>query len=106
MSEEENIPSGYSSVPKYRIGTVSRLTGLPPDVVRVWERRYAAIKPQRSEGGSRLYSDADVARLRRLRQAVELGHAIGQIAKLPEKELVNLSAKHRATFTDQQDAVD
>ncbi len=83
------------------------MTGLSADVVRVWERRYQAISPQRSDGGSRLYSDAEIARLRRLRQAVELGHAIGQVAKLPDSELENLSGKHRATFAiASQDATD
>lgn len=84
----------YSNTPKYRIGTVSRLTGLSADVVRVWERRYGAIAPQRSDGGSRLYSDADIARLRRLRQAVDMGHAIGQVARLPESELDTLSNRN------------
>lgn len=88
---------------KYRIGMVSRLTGLSADVVRVWERRYAAITPPRSNGGSRLYSDADIARLRRLRRAVEAGHAISQVANLPDGELDALSDKHQAvdqTATD------
>jgi MerR family transcriptional regulator, light-induced transcriptional regulator len=84
----------YSNTPKYRIGTVSRLTGLSADVVRVWERRYGAITPQRSDGGSRLYSDADIARLRKLRQAVDMGHAIGQVARLPEGELESLSSRN------------
>jgi DNA-binding transcriptional MerR regulator len=106
MADQDNIGTAISTAPKYRIGTVSRLTGLSADVVRVWERRYGAIKPQRSDGGSRLYSDADIARLRRLRQAVELGHAIGQVAKLPEKELENISAKHRASFTVNQSLAD
>ncbi|MCI0338690.1 MAG: MerR family transcriptional regulator [Acidobacteria bacterium] len=103
MAEEESIINGFSTTPKYRIGTVSRLTGLSADVVRVWERRYGAIKPQRSEGGSRLYSDADVARLRRLRQAVELGHAIGQVARLPESELENFATKHGPSFSVEED---
>jgi DNA-binding transcriptional MerR regulator len=106
MADQENVGTALSTTPKYRIGTVSRLTGLSADVVRVWERRYEAIKPQRSEGGSRLYSDADIARLRRLRQAVELGHAIGQVAKLPEKELENISAKHRSLLTVHQSSAD
>lgn len=95
---EPEFSNGFSTTPKYRIGTVSRLTGLSADVVRVWERRYGAIKPQRSEGGSRLYSDADIARLRQLRQAVELGHAIGQVAKLPESELDSLSSRSRDSY--------
>ena len=72
---------------KYRIGVVTRLTGLSADVVRVWERRYGAIRPARSDGGTRLYSDADITRLRKLRQAVEKGHGIGQAAKLADAEL-------------------
>ena len=106
MADEDNTSKGYSTTPKYRIGTVSRLTGLSADVVRVWERRYGAIKPERSEGGSRLYSDADIARLRRLRQAVEHGHAIGQVARLPENDLDSLVVKYRGPFSTNQDATD
>lgn len=98
MTDQGAPINNPSDIPKYRIGTVSRLTGLSADVVRVWERRYKAITPQRSDGGSRLYSDTDIARLRKLRQAVELGHAIGQVAKLPDQELESLAGKHRATF--------
>ena len=90
MLEEEKVKEDG----KYRIGTVSRLTGLSADVVRVWERRYGAIRPARSAAGTRLYSDADVARLRRLRQAVEKGHSISQAAKLSEGELDQLVSEY------------
>src|SRR5262249_22604651 len=93
--DNETKAFSISTIAKYRIGIVSRLTGLSADVVRVWERRYGAIQPKRSEGGSRLYSDVDIARLRKLRQAVEMGHAIGQVARLPDSELDTLSLKHR-----------
>jgi MerR family transcriptional regulator, light-induced transcriptional regulator len=99
MTEQELSTNSFSATPQYKIGTVSRLTGLSADVVRVWERRYKAILPQRSGGGSRLYSDAEIARLRKLRQAVELGHAIGQVAKLPDNELDNLASRQRASFS-------
>ena len=79
-----------SGTPKYLIGAVTKLTGLSIDVVRVWERRYGAVRPARSAGGTRLYSDADVLRLRRLRQAVEQGYGIGQAARLSETELDEL----------------
>jgi DNA-binding transcriptional MerR regulator len=95
MAENEPQDPDIPILAKYRIGTVSRLTGLSADVIRVWERRYEAISPQRSTGGSRLYSDEDIARLRKLRQVVEMGHAIGQIANLPEDELKRLSVKHQ-----------
>jgi MerR family transcriptional regulator, light-induced transcriptional regulator len=98
MTNEETI----TEVGKYRIGTVTKLTGLSADVVRVWERRYGAIRPARSVAGTRLYSDAEVSRLRRLRQAVEKGHSIGQAAKLSEAELDQLigDANHAAESAD------
>jgi MerR family transcriptional regulator, light-induced transcriptional regulator len=81
-----------SVTPKYLIGRVTKLTGLSIDVVRVWERRYGAVRPVRSDGGTRLYSDADIRRLRRLRQAVDGGHSISQAARLSESELDELIA--------------
>ena len=76
-----------SVTPKYLIGAVTKLTGLSIDVVRVWERRHGAVRPARSDGGTRLYSDADVLRLKRLRQAVDKGFGIGQAARFSEAEL-------------------
>jgi len=81
-----------SVTPKYLIGAVTKLTGLSIDVVRVWERRYGAVRPVRSAGGTRLYSDADVLRLNRLHRAVERGYGIGQAARLSETELDELIA--------------
>jgi DNA-binding transcriptional MerR regulator/methylmalonyl-CoA mutase cobalamin-binding subunit len=71
----------------YSLGAVVRLTGLSPHVLRAWERRYAAVTPLRTPGGTRRYRSSDVARLRWLRAAVEAGHPIGDVAKLPEAEL-------------------
>ena len=48
------------------ITVVSERTGLSQDVLRVWERRYGAVQPVRGPGGQRLYTDADIARLRLL----------------------------------------
>jgi MerR family transcriptional regulator, light-induced transcriptional regulator len=74
----------------YAIGSVARKTGLSVHTLRAWERRYRVVTPQRSPGGTRLYSNADVARLRLLRRAVDRGHAIGQIAELAVDKLRDL----------------
>lgn len=71
----------------FRIGAVSRLTGVPADTLRVWERRYAVVEPQRTEGGSRLYSQHDVARLGLIKRLVDAGHAIGTVANLTLEQL-------------------
>ncbi|HEY5062664.1 MAG TPA: MerR family transcriptional regulator [Gemmatimonadaceae bacterium] len=61
---------------------VSERTGLSQDVLRVWERRYSAVTPERGPGGQRLYSDADIARLNLLHAATRAGRSIGQVAPL------------------------
>jgi len=71
----------------YRIGAVAKLTGISPDALRVWERRYAVVKPGRTSSGGRLYSDDDIARLRLMKQLVDAGDSIGTIATLTHEEL-------------------
>jgi DNA-binding transcriptional MerR regulator len=71
----------------YRIGAVSRLTGIPADTLRIWERRYHLVDPQRTEKGGRLYSQADVNRLTMIKALVDQGHAISTVANLDTREL-------------------
>src|SRR5215213_10020898 len=75
------------------IQIVTRRTGVSADVLRVWEKRYAVVTPVRSASGRRLYSDADIERLRLLVQATRSGRAIGQVAALPTSALVELLEK-------------
>lgn len=70
---------------------VTRRTGLTPDVLRVWERRYGVVKPMRSQGGQRLYSAADLERLMTLSRLVRSGHRIAMIARLPDEDLATLA---------------
>jgi MerR family transcriptional regulator, light-induced transcriptional regulator len=72
------------------IQVVTRRTGVSADVLRVWEKRYAVVTPVRSTSGRRLYSDADIERLRLMVQATRTGRTIGQVAALPSAALVEL----------------
>ena len=74
----------------YPIQVVVRETGLSAHVLRVWEKRYGAVVPQRTATQRRVYSDADVRRLKLLRQATLLGHPIGSVAKVPDEALEKL----------------
>ncbi len=76
-----------AGVGKYRIGVVSKITGISQHALRVWERRYGTFGPARSEAGGRLYSDAEISRFVLIRKLQERGHAIGRLAKLPAEEL-------------------
>ncbi len=76
-----------SNVGQYRIGAVSRMTGIALATLRMWERRYQLVDPQRSPAGGRLYSRDDVARLSLIHAVVQAGHAIGTVAKLSDAKL-------------------
>ena len=79
-----------SERPLHPISVVAARTGLSPDVLRVWERRYGVVEPARDEAGRRLYTDADVERLRLLAQATEGGRSISQLLDLDGAELAEL----------------
>ncbi len=81
------------TLPQYPIRVVVRRTGLNASVLRAWERRYGAVDPGRSDGGQRLYSEEDIRKLSLLREVVDAGHSIGQVAGLPLEELRRLAQK-------------
>ncbi len=58
---------------RYTVGHVSRLTGIRPDSLRAWERRYGVVVPDRTASGYRVYDEEDVARLRRMADLVASG---------------------------------
>jgi MerR family transcriptional regulator, light-induced transcriptional regulator len=73
------------------IQVVGRLTGLSPSLIRAWEQRYGAVEPDRTSTKRRLYSHSDIERLRLLKKLTDSGHAISQIAKLPDAKLRELT---------------
>ena len=72
---------------RHPIQVVARRTGLTADVIRVWERRYAVVDPDRASNSRRLYSDDDVEKLIMLRRATSAGRRIGDVANLPMEQL-------------------
>jgi len=86
----------------HRIHRVAKLTGLSKDVIRVWERRFGILKPIRGANRYRNYSDEDVALLRFLKEQLDAGGSIGELAKLGREELLGRAraSAPRASFVD------
>jgi DNA-binding transcriptional MerR regulator/methylmalonyl-CoA mutase cobalamin-binding subunit len=68
----------------------ARRTGLTPHVIRIWERRYDAVRPERTGTNRRRYSEHDIQRLVLLKGAVDAGHGIGNVARLSNEKLAEL----------------
>lgn len=71
---------------RYRIQAVAEMTGIPAPTLRAWERRYGIPAPERTEAAYRLYSDHDVALVKRLDQLCAGGLAPAEAARLLKEE--------------------
>jgi DNA-binding transcriptional MerR regulator len=65
---------------RYRMKAVSRLTGVRPELLRMWERRYRLLKPGRADNRYREFDDEDVQLLLYIRQQIDQGRSIGELA--------------------------
>jgi DNA-binding transcriptional MerR regulator len=65
-----------------RIGELSRRTGVNPELLRAWERRYRLLQPRRTDGGTRTYSATDEARVRLMRRYLDDGLPPAQAAEM------------------------
>lgn len=79
---------------RYRIQVVSELTGVPSPTLRAWERRYGIPTPARTAAAYRLYSDHDVAMVRRLRDLCQNGMSIAEAAKMVRASLEGSATMH------------
>jgi DNA-binding transcriptional MerR regulator len=67
---------------RLRIGELSRRSGVSPELLRAWERRYGLLRPTRSQGGLRLYSLDDLERVRLMQHHLGRGLAAAEAASL------------------------
>jgi MerR family transcriptional regulator, light-induced transcriptional regulator len=67
---------------RLRIGELSRRSGVSPELLRAWERRYGLLRPQRTAGGLRLYSSGDLDRVRAMQRHMTQGLAAREAAAL------------------------
>ncbi|HMO00520.1 MAG TPA: MerR family transcriptional regulator [Miltoncostaeaceae bacterium] len=71
---------------RLRIGELSRRQSVSPDVLRVWERRYGLLRPERTEGGFRLYTHEDEERVRAMRRYLSRGFSAAVAARMALEE--------------------
>lgn len=96
-SRTSDRPAGVDAAPsfetadaRYSIRVTSRLTSIELDTLRMWERRYGFPRPERSSGGSRIYSQTDVDQLKLIKRALDQGYRAGEVVGKPLDELSRL----------------
>lgn len=71
----------------YSIRDLEKLSGIKSHTIRIWEKRYNLIKPERSQTNRRLYSDSDLRKLINVAVLTRNGIKISHIAKLSLEEI-------------------
>lgn len=89
------MPSAKKTPELLSIGELAAATGISPDTIRVWERRYGAPEPVRLPSGHRRYTPEQLRWLRRVVEAVSLGHRPSTIVRASEEELQDLLDNRR-----------
>ncbi|MDO8964059.1 MAG: helix-turn-helix transcriptional regulator [Coriobacteriia bacterium] len=70
MPRRRRIVGGGNDRPLYMISVAADLAGVHPQTLRIYERKQL-VSPSRSQGNTRLYSDADIDRLRLIQQLTQ-----------------------------------
>ncbi len=66
----------------YTIGEVAQLCDINPVTLRAWQRRYGLLKPQRTDGGHRLFNEFEIDRIREIKRWIDSGVQVGKVKTL------------------------
>jgi methanogenic corrinoid protein MtbC1 len=82
----------HQTVPEYNTRAVEKLTGIPADTFRAWERRHGLPNPARTAGNHRLYSERDIGIVRMLKQMTDEGVSISRAVAIARRRLETVFA--------------
>lgn len=98
MKTHEAVSVGASDLPIYPIRTVARLTGVDARRIRAWEGQYGLLRPARTRGGHRMFSQRDLDRIRRIKRLIdEEGLRLQGVRVLLEAESAHDEGDRRGT---------
>jgi MerR family transcriptional regulator, light-induced transcriptional regulator len=71
----------------YSIKDLERITGIKAHTIRIWEKRYGIVAPDRTESNIRLYCDMEVKKLMNVSILLKNGYKISRVAELDQEQL-------------------
>src|SRR5579871_5730334 len=83
---------------------MSRLSGVKPFTIRVWEKRYNALNPDRSEGNTRYYNNKQLRRLLNIVSLMEFGHKVSELCVLSDTALFRMIEEKTAYAADSRES--
>ena len=90
-----------NNLDSFTISDISRMSGIKAPTIRIWEQRYNALRPNRSEGNTRYYDGHQLRRLLNIVSLLEKGHKVSELSILSDEQLFDLLKKN---FVVKEDA--
>ncbi len=84
----------YRQMNSFTISQLQRYSGINVHRIRAWEKRYNALKPDRSEGNTRYYNGNQLRRLLNIASLINSEHKVSEICSLSDSKLCELMAKN------------
>ncbi|MFD0975165.1 MerR family transcriptional regulator [Salinimicrobium gaetbulicola] len=78
----------------FSISQLSQFSGVKPHTIRIWEQRYNALQPQRSEGNTRFYDSSQLRRLLNIVSLTKTGMKVSKLCKMSDEELYGLQKEY------------
>lgn len=78
----------------FSISQLSQFSGVKPHTIRIWEQRYNALQPQRSEGNTRYYDSLQLRRLLNIVSLTKTGKKVSKLCKMKDEELYALQKEY------------
>lgn len=97
-----DLKNNHNMKKEFSINVISTVCGVMPHTIRTWEKRYQVFKPERSEGGQRLYNEVDLDKAKLIVALKEQGHTISSLAKYSLKDLRSLQIDNNAEDSESE----
>ena len=82
----------------FSISQLSQYSGIKPHTIRIWEQRYNAFKPERSEGNTRYYNSDQLRRLLNIVSLMNSDYKVSELCSMPDDRLSGLVLERKNTF--------
>jgi len=80
----------------FSISQLSQFSGIKAHTIRMWEQRYNALKPNRSEGNTRYYDNLQLRRLLNIVSLMDSGYKVSELGVMSDKKLFALLEEQHA----------
>ncbi|MGK2864305.1 MAG: MerR family transcriptional regulator, partial [Chitinophagaceae bacterium] len=74
----------------FSISQLEQFSGIKAHTIRIWEQRYNALKPQRSEGNTRYYDNTQLRRLLNIVSLMNGKYKVSELCSMPDEKLFSL----------------